>query len=300
LETHGTVFFGRRQTVPILLLVLAALVEGMGIRAAGRVFGLDPNTVQCWLGTAAEQLSAFAVHFLVELKPEQVQLDELYAPLAQVLETESNLEEFSRRSSWVWTAMDPVSKLLIVMMVGDRSLAVAQTVVHQVKQRLAVDCLPVFFTDGLAHYKTALLTHFGQWLPPSPSTRVGASARPRWFPLPGLLYAQVIKRVRGRRLVRVKQRLVFGGREQLQAKLAQWGWQINTAFVERLNLTIRHHIAALGRRVLKRAQAPFGLGQQTSLFLVYYNFCRSHASLRLPLAEPQPTRGKGSFKKSQG
>jgi transposase-like protein len=68
--------FGRRQAVPILLLVLAALVEGMGIRAAGRVFGLDPNTVQSWLGAAAEQLSTFAAHFLVELKPEQVQLDE--------------------------------------------------------------------------------------------------------------------------------------------------------------------------------------------------------------------------------
>jgi hypothetical protein len=100
-------------------------------------------------------------------------------------------------------------------------------------------------------------------------------------------------------LVRVKQPLVFGCREQLKAKLDQWGWKINTAFVERLNLTIRHHIAVLGQRVLKRAQAPVGLGQQAILFLVYYNFCLEHHSLRLPLAEPQPTRGKGSFKKWQ-
>jgi len=69
--------------------------------------------------------------------------------------------------------------------------------------------------------------------------------------------------------------------------------------VERLNLTIRQHLAALGRRVLKRAQAPVGLEQQAVLFLVYYNFCLEHRSLRLPLAEPQPTRGKGSFKKCQ-
>lgn len=90
--------------------------------------------------------------------------------------------------------------------------------------------------------------------------------------------AQVIKQVRGGRLVRVKQGIIFGGRDPLKAKLEQWGWKINTAFVERLNLTIRHHIAALGRRVLKRAQAELGLEQQASLFLVYYNFCRSHAS----------------------
>jgi hypothetical protein len=43
--------------------------------------------------------------------------------------------------------------------------------------------------------------------------------------------------VRGGRLVRVKQRLVFGCLEQVQARLDQWRWKINTAFVEPLNLT---------------------------------------------------------------
>jgi IS1 family transposase len=254
--------------------------------------------VQSWLGAAAEQLSAFASHFLVDLEPQQVQLDEVYASLAHLLEADSELVEFKQGSSWVWTVMDPVTKLLLVVVVGERSLAVAQAVVHQVKQRLGVDCLPIFLTDGLAHYKTAILTHFGQWVQPA-SASAETPLKPRWFPLPGLLYAQVIKQVRGRRLVRVKQRVIFGGREQLKAKLEQWGWKINTAFVERLNLTIRHHIAALGRRVLRRAQAPLGLEQQASLFLVYYNFCMGHASLRLALVEHQTTRGKGSLKKWQ-
>jgi len=172
--------------VPILLLVLVALAEGMGIRAAGRVFGLDPNTVQSWLGAAAAQLSAFAGHFLVDLEPQQVQLDEVYASLAHLLETDSESVEFKQGSSWVWTAMDPVTKLLLVIVVGERALAVGQVVVHQVKQRLKVDGLPIFLTDGLAHYKKAILTHFGHWVQP-----VSASAetplKPRWFPLPGLL-----------------------------------------------------------------------------------------------------------------
>ena len=232
LETHGTVFFGRRQAVPMLLLVLAALVEGMGIRAAGRVFGLDPNTVESWLVLAAKQLMVFAAHVMVDLELEQVQLDEIFASLAHLLESGIKFGELSESSSWLWTAMDPVSKLLLVMVVGDHSLAVAQAVVHQVKRRLAAHCLPLFLTDGLAHYKTALLTHFGRWVLPS-----GASVKPRWFPMPGLVYAQVIKTVSGGRLVRVKQRLVFGCLEQVRARLDRWGWKINTAFVERLNLT---------------------------------------------------------------
>jgi hypothetical protein len=67
--------------------------------------------------------------------------------------------------------------------------------------------------------------------------------------LPGLCYAQVVKTVRRRRLVRVRHRVVFGTLEAAQQVLAACGWQINTAFVERLNLTIRQHVAAVGRRV---------------------------------------------------
>jgi IS1 family transposase len=254
LETHGTVFFGRREAVPLLLLVLAALVEGMGIRAAGRVFGLDPNTVESWLVLAAKQMTVFAAYVMVDLELEQVQLDEIFAALGHLLESGVGLGEMQAGSSWLWTAMDPVSKLLLVMVVGDRSLAVAQAVVRQVKRRLAAHCLPVFLTDGLAHYRLALLTHFGRW-----ALSAEGSVKARWFPAPGLVYAQVIKTVRRGRLVRVKQRLVFGCLEELRARLDRWGWKINTAFVERLNLSIRQHLPALGRRVMTRAQSPVGL-----------------------------------------
>jgi IS1 family transposase len=295
LETTGTVFFGKRQAVPVLLFVLAALVEGLGIRAAGRVFGLDPDTIQAWLVSAAGQLSGLAHHFLRDLDVEQVQLDELYAPTVQLKQSEAELLALPGDSPlWLWTAMDPVSKLLLVALVGQRSLAVAQTVIHLVKQRLAPGCLPLFTTDGLAHYQTALLTHFGHWLQsPTPS---GRTLKPCWFPLPGLLYAQFIKHRRRRRIVCIKQRLVFGDRQQLHKVLDRLGWKINTAFVERLNLTIRQHIPALGHRVIQRAHSATGLSHQVDLFLIYYNFCLPHTSLRLPLATPQLTRGQGSLK----
>jgi hypothetical protein len=60
----------------------------------------------------------------------------------------------------------------------------------------------------------------------------GAAPQPRWMPLPQLLYAQVIKTVRRRRLVRVTHRVVFGTLEAVEQVLAVYGWQINTAFVE--------------------------------------------------------------------
>jgi len=64
-------------------------------------------------------------------------------------------------------AIDPVTKLLLVLDVGDRTLAMAQRVVHQVVQVLAPACATLFLTDGLKEYMTALLTHYGQWVQPS-------------------------------------------------------------------------------------------------------------------------------------
>ena len=145
--------------------------------------------------------------------------------------------------------MDPTSKLLVVVDVGGRTLAMAQRVVHQVTQMLAPDCVPLFLTDGFKDYATALLTHFGYWMPPERRQATGPMPKPRWMPLPALLYAQVVQSYRRQRLVGMKPRVVFGTLERIEQVLAACGHKINTAFVERLNLDIRQRVAAVGRRV---------------------------------------------------
>jgi len=195
--------------------------------------------------------------------------------------------------------MDPESKLLLSIDVGARTLAMAQRVVHQVAQVVAPDCVPLFLTDGFREYLTALLTHYGQWVQPPRRQATGPAPKPRWMPLPALLYAQVVKTVRRRRLVRVQPRVVFGTLEAIQQVLSTCGWQINTAFVERINLTIRQHVAAVGRRVTTLCKGEDGVRQQLGLYHVYYNFCLPHASLRQPLLPPEPTHGTGSAKRWQ-
>src|SRR5262249_44366834 len=138
------------------------------------------------------------------------------------------IARLERVSQWVWVAMDPESKLLVVIDVGNRTLAMAQHIVHQVAQVLAPDCAPLFLTDGFREYLTALLTHYGHWVQPPRRQDKGPAPKPRWMPLPGLLYAQVVKTVRRRRLVRVSHRVVFGSFEAVQQVLAACGWQINT------------------------------------------------------------------------
>jgi hypothetical protein len=236
LETLGTLFYGKRTSVELIVRVIACLAEGLGIRGTARVFEVDPNTVLQWLVEAAEQLRAFSQHFLHDVRVRQVQLDELFALLSAVKDGEVNaaeaIERLERSPQGVWVAMDPESKLLLTIAVGDRTLAMAQRVVHRVAQVLAPDCAPLFLTDGFREYMTALLTHYGQWVQPARRQATGPVPKPRWMPLPGLLYAQVVKTVRRRRLVDAQHRVVFGSLEAINHVLAPLGWHINTAFVE--------------------------------------------------------------------
>jgi hypothetical protein len=234
------------------------------------------------------------------VRVQQVQLDELFALLSAVkdgaISEADAVERLERAPHWVWVAMDPESKLLLAIDVGNRTLAMAQRVVHQVTQVLALDCAPLFLTDGFREYMTALVTHYGHWRQSPRRQATGPTPKPRWMPLPGLLYAQVVKTVRRRRLVRISHRVVFGTLEAIQDVLAPHGWQINTAFVERINRTIRQHVAAVGCRVSTLCKGEDGLLQQLALYHVYYNFCLPHASLRQPVPQPVPTNGTRSAK----
>ena len=106
----------------------------------------------------------------------------------------------------------------------------------------------------------------------------------------------MVKTVRRRRLVRVQHRVVFGTLEAVQQVLAARGWQMNTAFIERVNLSIRQHVAAVGRRVTTLCKGEDGMRQQLVLYHVYYNCCLPHASVRQPVPQPVPTKGTGSAK----
>jgi IS1 family transposase/transposase-like protein len=300
LETQGTPLHGKRVPPELLVWAVGAVAEGLGIRAVARVFAVDPNTVLHWLEEVAAQATACSQYFLHDVHVTQVQLDELFALLSAVkageLSEGEGLTRWTRSPHWVWVALDPVAKLLLAIEVGERTLALAQRLVHQVAQVLAPECVPLFLTDGFKAYLTAVLTHYGHWVPRPRRWATGRLPNPRWLPLPQLQYAQVVKQTRRRRLVAVSSRVVFGTLATVKQVLAAQSWQINTAFVERVNLSIRQHVAAVGRRVTTLCKGEVGLRQQLALYHLYYNFCLPHASLRRPLPQPAPTNGRGSAK----
>jgi IS1 family transposase len=251
-----------------VLLATHLAMKGMDGAAISEVLGHSPETVTRWLkrgGMHSEGLHEQAFKHLVVA---HIQLDELV----------NKVRRLGRRV-WVWTAQDAQSKAWLAWHVGGRRQADAHRIIHQVKRVLAVGCVPVFTSDGLLQYFYALTAHFGTWV-----KEVG-HRKPIWQVLPALRYGQFRKVRAGRKLKQVYTKVLCGTRSEVEATLQGIGLtgKIQTSFIERLNLTVRHLVAALSRRGWALAYSVQGLRWRVALAAGYYNFCRPHHSLRLPL-----------------
>jgi IS1 family transposase/transposase-like protein len=282
-----TTFSARRDTPMYRLktpshqvaMVLSALAEGLDSSAAERVFGYCQATITRWLTRAGKHAELFHERSFSNLDIPHLQLDELRTRLRS-----------HRQVQWLWLVIDPRTKILPVLELGPRTQNMAHAVIHSLPQMLAPDCLTLFTSDGLNLYFYALTAHFGQW---REVVCRGRKVR-QWQVAAGLIYGQVKKSYRRRRLVRVTHVMRLGTEDALTAALQGLGFsgRLNTAFIERVNLTIRHGVAALARRTWATAQQSPQLLATLEWWRAYYHFVRPHEALRVALEQPRERGGK--------
>ena len=115
-----------------------------------------------------------------------------------------------------------------------------------------------------------------------------------WQVAATLVYGQLIKSYRRRKLARVARVMRWGSLAALGNRLQALGWRgvLQTAFVERVNLTIRRGLAMLARRSWATAQTLVHLQDGFAWWRGYYHFVKPHASLRVELAVPRDRGGR--------
>ncbi len=234
-------------------MVLSALAEGLDPSAAERVFGYRQATITTWLTCAGQHAQTLHQRFFSHLRLSHIQLDELRTRLRS-----------TRQVLWLWLAIDPLTKILPVLQLGPRTQHMAHLLIHSLREALAPGCHPLFASDGLNLYFYALTAHFGHW---RQVYRRGREVL-RWQVAAGLIYGQVKKSYRRRTLV-----MRLGTEEARKAALQELGFsgRLNTAFIERVNLTIRHVIAALARRTWATSQQS----PQLLAHLEWWRSCRN-------------------------
>lgn len=265
--TKGTVFYRLQTDVGEVTRVVTLLAYGCPLQAIVVAFGLDERTVKAWLtraGQHAEQVHAQLVQQPRDLG--QVQADEIRAKMQAMI-------------VWVALALQVPTRLWLGGVVGeqrDESL-----LVHLIDRvRACALCRPLLFcADGWRAYLPAIQSRFREALP------TGRRGRPRLRAWDAVCIAQGVKQYAQGHVVGVMRRIVQGTPHQVEALLQQTqaGGVINTAYVERLNATLRARLANLVRRSRALARQPQTLQQGLYWIGTVYNFCTYHESLCLPL-----------------
>jgi transposase InsO family protein len=68
--------------------------------------------------------------------------------------------------------------------------------------------------------------------------------------------------------------------------------RLTTAFIERVNLTVRQRVTSLSRRTWATAQTDSGLLAQVEWWRAYYHLVRPHGALRVALPQPRQREGR--------
>jgi IS1 family transposase len=225
------------------------------------------STSARWLTRCGSHAQRLHDLFFRRLRCAHLQLDELVTTLRGGLER-----------VWIWVAIDAQTKIVPVIHVGRRTVIDAHVFIHQLKLRLHPDHVPAFSSDGLRAYFSALSAHFGLWRDPDPGKR-----KPVWVVDRRLLFGQLHKVRCGRRLKTLYTRIRCGSRRRWQRTLTALGFsgKVQTAFIERLNLTLRELAAPLSRRTWSLARSKSSLTWHLHWVLAYYHFVRPHQSLRV-------------------
>ena len=265
-DTTGTILYGRKHPIWLMVVVLTLLAYGCPVPAIVATFELSERTVADWQGKAgrhARQLQAQVVcHGQIDLG--QVQADELYT------KTQAG-------PIWVATAMTVFSRLWLWGAISwQRDATLITPVIEQVRAAAQLGHPILFAVDGFKAYLTVIVNVFRDPL------YTGKPGRPRLLVWDELHIVQVVKQRLGRRLVSIARRLAYGclarAEEMMQMTQVELGC-INTAYIERLNATLRTWMPALARRTRR----PSGARSQLEAALFWtgcvYNFCHVHATL---------------------
>jgi IS1 family transposase len=169
----------------------------------------------------------------------------------------------------------------------DRKLA--DQLLRMVKACCLPLCAPLIVTDGWTAYAGSIRRAFRNKV-----KRAGKRGRCHLQAWPEIVIGTVIKKTAKKQVVEVIRRMAQGTIERAEELLAlsAGGIELNTAFIERFNGTMRERMASLTRRSRHAARRLAALEAGMWLVGCTYNWCWPHHELSRRLARASGRRGE--------
>jgi IS1 family transposase/lambda repressor-like predicted transcriptional regulator len=248
--------------------IIGLLYEGMSMRAINRTTGVARQTISDLLENVGKAASDYQAKAFVDLPCKVIECDEIWS---FCYSKEKNIpEEFAGTPGygdvWTWTAIDADTKLVPTWLVGERNLTDAYVFLADLKSRLRNTRIQLT-TDGLRAYMSVV---DGLW-----ADDIDFAMLHKIYGIgrhgenPDSTYSPAV-------CTGVDIRVISGNPDMSR---------VSTSYVERQNLTMR-----MGMRRFTRLTNGFSKKIEfhthaVSLNFMYYNFARSHLSLRVKNAD---------------
>lgn len=243
--------------------IIRLLVEGVSLRSISRATDHKVGTCLKLLADAGEACILYHDRAVRGVNAKRIESDELwdfvYAKSGTLASGRVKNPPPGAGSVWIWTALDPDSKLLVSWRVGDLDHRTARGFLEDLKSRLAGRVQ--LTTDGRILYPGLVRQVFGD----------------------DIDYAQIVKkfgsgtdedeerRYSPSRVVSAEPTPIVGDPDPDF---------ITTSHVERMNGTLRESVRRITRLTHGFSKRLPNLVYHLALYVVYYNFCWEHSTLK--------------------
>ncbi|WP_244421969.1 hypothetical protein [Ktedonobacter racemifer] len=269
---RGTMLEGLRKPTELIVIVVTLLSYGCPLQAIVHAFGLDERTVASWrdrAGIHCQQVHQDIVE-TAQLDLQHVQADEIRVKGCKMV-------------AWMGLAIMVKTRLWVAGTVSrTRDRALADRLLQQVRRCAEPLKALLVLTDGWCAYPGSIKRAFREKVKAMPGR-----GRARLVVWSELHIGTVIKRTQKKRVVEVTRKMSHGSQEEAERLLqqSQGGNVLNTAFIERLNATMRQRLATLTRKCRQSARHLRPLETGMYLLGTTYNFCWPHHELGKPVHE---------------
>jgi transposase-like protein/IS1 family transposase len=245
-----------------MLIALKLLLEGNSIRSTMRITGLDQNTITKALILAGERCEKVMARLIVNVPVKDVQADEIwgYVYKKEAHKFPFEKDDDSKGDAYCYVAMEKHSKLVLNFALGRRNQATTDIFIEGLRHATSGKQRFQITTDGFQPYISAITTTL--------SDRCDYAMQIKEYAVP----QEEQRRYSPAEVVAVEEVPIMGKPDPKR---------ICTSHIERQILTIRMQMRRMTRLTNAFSKKWDNLWSAYCLHFAYYNFCRTHKTLRI-------------------